>query len=135
MFAQTVRPKAKGKADVPAWAPLVPGFPEAVIKEFGVVDPGADGFAELDRWKEAVRTVHEMLIMGKKAIADIYGGQVVKLTRAVGLLRLCARSSPDHDHIDSEMAKHPYLTDKVFLNVEGVYDSEKLEDYINSLYG
>ena len=131
---------ASKQADIPAWAAKVPGFAEAVVLEFGEQDDSANPFDELDRWKAAVRSTYKKLVKGKKELADKYGGQVDKLTRAIGLLRLCAAANPDQDQIGAVMRNHPYLEGlarpRAADQLEGgCYLTEDLEEFIDGLYG
>ena len=129
----------KSNRDVPAWAAQVPGFSEAVVVKFGAVDIGANPYAELDRWKEAVREVHSKVVKGKRALADKYGGQVARLTAAVGLLYCCSRARPDHDQVRAVSAAHDYLDGLVQVRAlsddGGFYVTTDLEGYIEKLYG
>jgi exonuclease III len=132
------RKQVRGPSDIPAWAADVPGFREGVKTAFGDVDEKENEFVELDRWKAAVRATYKLLVAGKRAVADRYGGQVTRLTRAVGLLHACSRRHPDMDRIAADMRHHGYLEGKVFLKapVEGDsrwYDTSGLETYIEGL--
>ena len=130
----------QGPSDMPAWAALVPGFMSKVQETIKTGVKRHTAFEELDRWKQAIRSVYKKLVKGKRAVADAYGGQVAKLTKAVGLLHRCSRVAPDHDRIREDMDAHPYLAGKVRLaSVAGVelghYDTVALEAFIDSLYG
>lgn len=128
---------ARGTADIPAWAALVPGYREAVKAEFGADDCDVDPFIELDRWKKVSRAVYKRIVQGKRALTDLYGGQVAKLTNAIRLLRLCAAGRPDHDQVEAIRAAHGYLRELVRrpLLDGDEYDTGRLEDFIDGLYG
>ena len=132
-------PKTHGVPDVPAWVAKVPGFAEAVISAFGSVCRQVNCYEELDRWKAAVRSVFKQMTKSTKGLADSYGGQVARLSKAVGLFHLSTRGSPDHLRIAGTMEGHAYLAGLVTRTedaggAEG-YDTAKLEAFIAGLYG
>jgi ribonuclease HI len=131
-------PQNRGPADVPAWIAAVPGYGEAVVKEFGVqTHSDKTAFKDLARWIAASRKVYKRMVKGTSTLADKYGGQVAKLTEAVRLLRLCTRGKPDHDQISKLSRTHVYLNGLVRRTqlTGSVYCTEKLEEFVERMYG
>ena len=133
---QKSKPKG-GVADVPAWAATVPGFGRAVAVKFGARRTGHTAYQELDRWKAAVRSTHKQMIKGKAKLADTHGGQVAKLTAAIGFLRLCSAATINAAAVREAEEEHGYLKGLATRRRvdSSAMDTTLLENFIDGIYG